>query len=52
MLQLSVAEALQLLDVCGFPIYQHTLTSECFLNRCTGVWEIPVSQHRSVRSML
>jgi len=51
MLQLSVVEVLQLLDVCGFPVYQHMLTTDCFLKRCTGVWEIPVSQRRSVRSM-
>ena len=52
MLLLSVVLAMQLLDVCGFPIYQHMFTSDCFLNRCTGMWEIPVPQPHSVRSML
>jgi len=52
MLLLSAAGALQLLDVCGFTIYQHMFTSDCFFNRCTGMWEMPVSETHSVRSTL
>ena len=42
MLQLSVFEDLQLSEFCGFLIYQHMLTTDCFLafrHRASSIYD-------------